>query len=98
MAREGWAPLGPDVGCPAVQKTERDDVAIWEGSSGKRIYLRPTANEHEATTLCRWLIDNGYGPEGEKCERCDGTDAIDTPFSDSDPSCPDCDGEGYIKP
>ena len=31
-----------------------------------------------------------------KCERCNGTGAIDAPFSDSDPSCPDCDGEGLL--
>ena len=32
----------------------------------------------------------------EQCSRCNGTGAIDTPFSGSDPSCPDCDGEGVI--
>jgi hypothetical protein len=31
-----------------------------------------------------------------KCERCDGTGAIDAPFSGSDPSCPECDGEGVV--
>lgn len=29
-------------------------------------------------------------------ERCDGAGAIDAPFSGSDPSCPDCSGEGVI--
>ncbi len=32
------------------------------------------------------------------CERCKGTGAIDAPYSGSDPSCPDCDGEGQIEP
>lgn len=31
-----------------------------------------------------------------KCEHCNGTGAIDTPYSGSDPACPDCDGEGVI--
>jgi hypothetical protein len=31
------------------------------------------------------------------CTRCNGTGAIDAPFSGSDPSCPECDGEG-VKP
>ncbi|MCP4899868.1 MAG: hypothetical protein GY906_23110 [bacterium] len=30
------------------------------------------------------------------CERCDGTGSIAAPFSGSDPSCPDCDGEGLV--
>lgn len=30
------------------------------------------------------------------CERCQGTGAIDAPWSESDPSCPECDGEGVI--
>jgi DnaJ-class molecular chaperone len=29
-----------------------------------------------------------------KCSTCDGTGAIDAPYSGSDPSCPDCDGTG----
>ena len=33
-----------------------------------------------------------------KCERCDGTGALDAPFSGSDPSCPDCSGEGKVWP
>lgn len=33
-----------------------------------------------------------------KCQRCSGTGAIDAPFSGSDPSCPECDGEGTIPP
>lgn len=28
------------------------------------------------------------------CPRCHGTGAIVAPFSGSDPSCPECDGEG----
>lgn len=32
------------------------------------------------------------------CERCKGTGCIDTPFSGSDPGCPDCAGEGVIYP
>ena len=31
-----------------------------------------------------------------KCVRCNGTGIIDAPFSGSDPSCPNCDGEGRI--
>jgi len=40
------------------------------------------------------LIDGVNDDEYEICERCDGTGAIDAPFSGSDPSCPECDGEG----
>jgi DnaJ-class molecular chaperone len=29
------------------------------------------------------------------CENCNGTGAIDAPFSGSDPCCPECDGEGF---
>ena len=32
----------------------------------------------------------------EICERCHGTGAIDTPFSGSDPGCPDCAGFGKM--
>ena len=31
-----------------------------------------------------------------KCERCKGTDSINTPFSGDSSTCPDCDGEGII--
>ncbi len=41
------------------------------------------------------FTDHGGAPT--KCERCQGTGGIDTPFSDSDPCCPDCDGEGVIQ-
>ena len=34
--------------------------------------------------------------EGQTCERCNGTGVIDAPWSGSDPSCPDCSGEGRI--
>lgn len=30
------------------------------------------------------------------CPKCKGTGCIDTPFSDSDPSCDECSGEGVI--
>lgn len=30
------------------------------------------------------------------CKRCKGTGCVDTPFSGSDPCCPDCDGCGVI--
>ena len=29
------------------------------------------------------------------CDTCKGEGSIDTPHSGSDPSCPDCDGEGF---
>ncbi|KKN17813.1 hypothetical protein LCGC14_0961950 [marine sediment metagenome] len=32
----------------------------------------------------------------DHCERCDGTGSIDAPVSGSDPSCPECDGEGVM--
>ncbi len=32
----------------------------------------------------------------ETCQRCDGTGVLGTPYSGSDPSCPDCSGEGVI--
>ena len=32
------------------------------------------------------------------CERCDGFGIVDTAFSDSDPCCPECDGEGICWP
>ncbi len=30
------------------------------------------------------------------CTNCGGTGAVDTPFSGSDPCCPECDGDGFI--
>jgi len=30
------------------------------------------------------------------CETCDGTGAVDAPFSGDDLCCPECDGEGTI--
>ena len=37
---------------------------------------------------CGWFV----------CTRCDGSGAVDAPFSGSDPSCIDCDGEGGFDP
>ncbi len=31
------------------------------------------------------------------CDRCNGTGVIDAAYSGVDPSCPDCDGEGWIE-
>ena len=42
-------------------------------------------------------FDNAFfsePPPKEACARCKGTGAVDTPYSGSDPVCPDCDGEG----
>ncbi len=39
------------------------------------------------------VFDN---PTPTACTRCNGTGAIDAPFSGSDPSCPECDGEGVV--
>ena len=30
------------------------------------------------------------------CETCNGTGAVDAPFSGDDPCCPECDGEGTL--
>lgn len=30
------------------------------------------------------------------CDECEGTGSVDTPFSGSDPCCPECDGEGVV--
>tara|TARA_Y100000310_G_scaffold215539_1_gene216483 strand:- start:463 stop:642 length:180 start_codon:yes stop_codon:yes gene_type:complete len=49
---------------------------------------QPTMDEIER----RRLKAEGF-PE---CETCNGTGAINAPFSGSDPCCPDCDGIGYI--
>lgn len=49
---------------------------------------QPSMDKIEANRLAREGI--------YKCERCDGTGAIDAPFSGSDPSCPECDGEGVV--
>ena len=35
-------------------------------------------------------------PTERWCETCDGIGAIDAPWSGSDPSCPDCGGEGKV--
>jgi len=35
-------------------------------------------------------------PKPQKCHICNGAGAVDTPWSGSDPSCPECDGEGVI--
>jgi DnaJ-class molecular chaperone len=32
------------------------------------------------------------------CRACAGTGAVDAPFSGSDPSCQECDGEGTFNP
>ena len=37
---------------------------------------------------CGWMV----------CQECAGTGAVDTPFSGSDPSCAECDGEGAFDP
>lgn len=31
------------------------------------------------------------------CKRCEGTGIIDTPWSGSDPVCPECGGDGVIE-
>lgn len=36
------------------------------------------------------------GCDMAKCLRCSGTGCVDTPYSGSDPSCPECDGEGWV--
>ena len=32
----------------------------------------------------------------EVCHRCNGTGCVDTPYSGSDPDCPQCGGEGWV--
>jgi len=34
-------------------------------------------------------------PDAMLCMKCRWTGVVDTPYSGSDPSCPDCNGEGY---
>ena len=52
----------------------------------------------KATTLVQgeYVCPAGFGPTGENepCPECNGTGAIDTPFSDSDPVCGECGGSG----
>ncbi len=49
---------------------------------------QPSMDKIEAANLAREGI--------YKCERCDGAGAIDAPLSGSDPSCPECSGDGVI--
>ena len=54
------------------------------------------AHSNEATMReieRRELLKSG---NGTLCEHCNGTGAIDAPLSGSDPSCPECDGEGVV--
>lgn len=63
----------------------RRTIAAYEGAAnwrGNRIEI-PLAVE----LACKWI--------NARCETCGGTGIVGTPFSGSDPICPDCDGAGF---
>lgn len=48
-------------------------------------------------TLAREKLIEDFEDTLIACATCGGTGCIDTPTSDDDPCCPDCDGEGEVE-
>jgi hypothetical protein len=71
-------------------------TATVPAGSADVVTVHASFKEQEVARLVRdhqKIID----AKRKSCPRCYGTGAVDAPTSADDPSCPDCDGEGYAE-
>ncbi|KKK55055.1 hypothetical protein LCGC14_3078440 [marine sediment metagenome] len=85
----------PDVAIDGNKYSVLYGPNLAEGCAGFGDSLAEAMADFDKNWSGHKLSETGL-QTGRKCERCDGTGAIDAPYSGSDPSCPECDGEGIV--
>ena len=98
-----WQPIetAPKDGTFIIGRRGYDiHITSWAKTSHVPLYgwcwcLEDDVENFDLWEPTHWIPDDD--PPPLKCPRCNGTGCVDTPYSDSDPSCPECDGEGVIE-